>query len=104
MHCASPPILPDPSGPPFLLFNGHIPEPDRTLIPAHHVGPGRNVVAVSEGRGQTRRLMTAAPAGRSLMQAVSLLGPGHRERTASAAACVYGDYADPEAPRYIWGF
>jgi hypothetical protein len=31
------------------------------------------------------------------MQAVSLLGP-ESERTASAAACVYGDYGDPEAP------
>ena len=66
LHCASPPILPDPSGSPFILVNGHIPEPGRTLIPAHHVGLGRNVVAVSDGRGQTRRLVTAAPAGRSL--------------------------------------
>ena len=66
LHCTSPPILPDPSGSPFILVNGHIPEPGRTLIPAHHVGLGRNVVAVSDGRGQTRRLVTAAPAGRSL--------------------------------------
>jgi hypothetical protein len=49
---------PDPFVYPLVLVNGHVAGPSRASVPIRHVWLGRNVVAVSGQRRQTRSLAT----------------------------------------------
>jgi hypothetical protein len=51
-----------PFASPLVQVNGHIADPNRASVPARPVPHGRNLVAVSRHRRQTRRLATM-PAG-----------------------------------------
>jgi hypothetical protein len=60
---------PDPSVSPFALVSGHVAGPSRTSVPACHASLGRNVVAISGHRRQTRCLATGLPRPPSLGRA-----------------------------------
>jgi hypothetical protein len=62
------PVPARPSRPflsPLVLVNGHAVELSRASVPAGHTPHGRNVVAVSDHRRQTGRLVPGRPPSRS---------------------------------------